>query len=363
MDNNNYMADALAGMQESSQESSLKKEEPQVQEVVAEEKVVTDTVAEQTVPGEQPTEQTQATPEVQTSEEPVIDREKLFQEMLVEKTAGKFNNLEELSSMASQPKQTELDERLTEIQKFITSGGSFEDFILTQATNYDSLNDLDLVKEKMLVDNPDMDESDVDFLISRKYKLNDENFDEDEVRLSKIELKREAKLAKESLKDIQNKFRLPEVKQNVSEDIQRQQAEQQALAEQQRQKWVQDVTNSVSELKEVSFQVNDQDFKHVVTEEQRVNINNLNSDLSSYFKKYEKSDGSVDMQHLNSDRYKLEYFDQIMRSAVAQAKATGTESIINDIKNPSVSSQAQTSETKPRTVNDQIQDVLYRNIL
>ena len=363
MNNNDYMAEALSKLQGGDQESSLNNEEAQKQETVEEQTTKTEPVAEEPVQSEQQKEQVEATPEVQTDEVPTIDRDKLFQEMLVEKTGGKFNNWEELTQMTEQPTKTELDERLSEIQEYLNKGGSFEDFILSQATDYDSLNDLELVKEKMLVDNPEMDESDADFLLARKYKLNDENFDEDEVRLSKIELKAAAKEAKNTLKEMQDKLRLPEAKQSITEDIQKQQAAQQAQAQQQREQWLKSIETSVPELKDVSFKVNDQEFRHVVTDEQRENIGKLNSDLNTFFAKYQREDGSVDMKTLNSDRYKLEYFDQIMRSAVSQAKATGTENIVNEIKNPSVSSQAQTTDSKPKSIEDQVRDVIYRDIL
>jgi hypothetical protein len=368
MDNNqDFMAQAIAQqMQGGSQESSLNEEKTQPQGTVEEQPTQTEPVAEEPAQSEkQPEPVQEATPEVQTNEEPAIDREQLFQEMLVEKTGGKFNNWEELTQMAAQPKQTELDARLAEVQEYLNKGGSFEDFVLTQATDYDGLSDLELVKEKMLIDNPEMDETDIDFLLDRKYKLDDEKFEEDEVRLSMIELKKDAKAAKTTLKELQDKLRLPDVKpqQNLSQDLEKQQQEQQAQIAEQRKQWVENINKSIVDLKEVNFTVGDQEFKHSVTDEQRANIGKLNDDLNTFFNKYQKQDGSFDYNALHQDRYKIEYFDQIMRSAVSQAKSTGAEDIIKDIKNPSVSSQAQTADTKPKSIEDQVRDILYRDIL
>ena len=48
--------------------------------------------------------------------------------------------------------------------------------------------ELRLTQEKMKIDDPDLSDADIDFLLGKEYQLNKDEYDEDEVRLSNIKL-------------------------------------------------------------------------------------------------------------------------------------------------------------------------------
>jgi hypothetical protein len=57
-----------------------------------------------------------------------------------------------------------------------------------------------------------------------------------------------------------------------------------------------------------------------------------------------KEDGTEDMASLNRDMAILSDFDNIVRAVYSQARSTGKETVVKDLKNPSY-----TPESKPKT--------------
>jgi hypothetical protein len=291
----------------------------------------------------------------------VADIQKSWEETLIEKSEGKFKTWDDLNSAITNNKPTELDGDLSKVQEFINNGGTFDSFLLSQATDYTKLSDLEIVKEKMIRDNPSMDASDVDFLMKQKYKLDEDEFGENEIRFSKIELKREAAKAKEGLLKLQSDLRISKPSTDFNNETE-------ALAkkadyEKQRVQWLKNVDTTINEFKELSFKVGDQEFKHVVTDDQRNSVKEYNNDLNSFFTKYQQTDGSINMEQLHRDRYIIEYFPEIIRNAVSQAKAIGTEEIVNSIKNPGLKTSTQPSGSGRQTIQQQVKANMYRDLL
>ena len=127
-----------------------------------------------------------------------------FNSMLSEKFDGKFKSFEELKEALDnkpEPKNDKKyeDERLNTLVDFMEKGGQMEDFLSTQLTNYDEMSDEALIKAELKSIDKDLTDEDIALLFSDRYKLDEEEFEEDQIKLSKLKLRRDAKEAKRKL--------------------------------------------------------------------------------------------------------------------------------------------------------------------
>jgi len=355
----NAIADSL-GMQVVSENEQTQEQAPQPEQKVetTEQTAQTETVAASEA--DNSSEPTTETAVQESTEQPVVNEPApavdTFAQTLAEKTGGKFNSWDEIEQALQPAQPTEMDERLMQLNEYLGKGGSFEDFVVSQTTDYNELTDIELVAEQMLLDNPDLSEEDVNFLLENKYKLDADKYEETDVRLAQIQLKQDANAAMQKLSEFQQQYSLPINQEQVDyqKELEARQQEQQQVAAAQREKWLQDVDKSIPNFQNMSFKIGDEEVSHTVTDEQRSNIKNLNSDLNSFFNKYVQKDGTTNFQLLNEDRYKLEYFDDILRTAVTQAKSKGTEAIVDKIKNPSTTVSGKDGEARALTVEEQV---------
>jgi hypothetical protein len=355
----NAIADSL-GMQVVSENEQTQEQAPQPEPKVetTEQTAQTETVAASEA--DNSSEPTTETAVQESTEQPVVNEPApavdTFAQTLAEKTGGKYNSWDEIEQALQPAQPTEMDEKLMQLNDYLNKGGSFEDFVVSQTTDYNELNEIELVAEQMLLDNPDLSEEDVSFLLENKYKLDADKYEETDVRLAKIQLKQDANAAKQKLSDFQKKYSLPVNQEQVDykKELEARQQQQQEAAAVQREKWLGDVDKTIPSFQKMSFKIGDEEVSHTVTDEQRGNIKNLNSDLNTFFNKYVEKDGTTNFQLLHEDRYKLEYFDDILRSAVTQARSKGTEAIVDKIKNPSTTVSSKDGEARAITVEEQV---------
>ena len=106
---------------------------------------------------------------------------------------------------------------------------------------------------------------------------------------------------------------------------------------------------------------NDQveEFVYNLDDDAREDIKNSNYDIENFFDKYVDQDGDWDFDKLNTDMYILNNIDKIVRGVANQYRSKGTESVINEIKNPSFTQDKQ--ETPQR--QESTLDMLRRQIL
>ena len=119
--------------------------------------------------------------------------------------------------------------------------------------------------------------------------------------------------------------------------------------------------NEVNDLEGLSFSMNDQgeEFTYNLDDEARQEIKSYNSDLENFFDKYVNEGGDWNFDALNTDMYILNNIDKIVRGVANQYRSKGTESVINEIKNPSFVQDKQSTPQKQESTLD----MLRRQIL
>jgi len=292
----------------------------------------------------------------ETSEETEVF-EKSFEDLLAEKTNGKYKTYEEIESLLSskETKSSFANEQMAELNDYVAKGGDVEEYLRTQTANYDEMDELNLVKSALKFNNNDLESDEVDLLFNSQYKLDEDIYTADEIKLSKIKLRSDAKKAKKELKSFQKDSSVP--KQHREQVNNKKQSEENVRL------WNEKIDKSLTDFKDVNFDINDkgEKFSYKLSEEAIENVRTSNKNLVSFWDRYVNEDGSENITKLNKDMATLNNLDSIVRSAFAQGLSKGKGDIIDDIKNPSYSPDTKSSADKPLSIAEQIAAELRKN--
>ena len=286
------------------------------------------------------------------SEEKVVTQQLGFDEMLSEKTDGKFKTYDELTAALSEQSTTEknnfANEQIARLNEYVSKGGKMEDFFRTQTANYNDMDTESLVKNYMRFQNPDLDNEDIDLLYADTYKLEEDEYTDKEIKLSKIKLKQKSAEAKRELMKFQKENALPEAAK---------QAEDEAKAiEANKKEWAKNVNKSLKDFKDVEFSLNDKGDKYTfaVNDDTMKYVKDTTLNLPDFWKRYVNEDGTENVSKLAREMAILDNVDSIVRNAYAQGKSGGKEDVIKDIKNPSYTPESKSDSNKPLSIQDQI---------
>ena len=243
-------------------EESVKTEEP----VKAEESTKQEE-APKSEKKEESTEQLDTTTDSSEKTQEVKTESPSFEELLLEKSGGNFKSYEDLEkTLTEKPQETKsvdfANEQLEVLNRYVNDGGKLEDFLKTQV-DYSSMSEMDVIKAEMKLNDPDLSESDMEFLINKEYQLDSEEYDEDEVRLSKIKLRKDARKAKTALKEWQDSYTIPEKKESTEpqqEVGENNQPSQESLAKE-KVRWEKAVNDSASKMEKIDFEINEKGDK------------------------------------------------------------------------------------------------------
>tara|TARA_R100000005_G_C5002013_1_gene209440 strand:- start:6053 stop:6706 length:654 start_codon:yes stop_codon:yes gene_type:complete len=205
-----------------------------------------------------------------------------------------------------------------------------------------------LVKNYMKFQNPDLNNEDIDLLYADTYKLDEDEYTDKEIRLSKIKLKQKSAEAKRELVKFQNENALPEAAKNAAKEKAKMEANKKA--------WSQSVNKSLDNFKEVEFSLNDKGDKYIfaVNDDTMKYVKDTTLNLPDFWKRYVNEDGTENVAKLTREMAILNNVDSIVRNAYAQGKSGGKEDVIKDIKNPSYTPESRTDTEKPLSIQDQI---------
>lgn len=359
---------ASLGYKLANSEEKTEEKVSEVKEEAVEEKKETPSAEETKEPAESSLDikEEDNTSTEETTEE-VVSQD--FDTMLSERFEGKYKSIEELKdALEAKPETKEEqkyeDERLNTLLEFMNKGGRMEDFLSTQLTNYDEMSDIDLIKAEMKALDSDLTDEDINLLFSDRYKLDEEEFEEDQIKLSKLKLRRDAKEAKRKLVEEQKKYLVPEQKEEVKQEAPKEEpkVEDEMLSKQElekrNQQWIQTVNEATSKSEPIKFNLNDngQSFDYTVNEESMSKVKVDMSDLSKFWNRYIKEDGTNDIEKLKKDFIILNNYENILKAAYSQFRSDGREDVLKDIKNPSFDPSSKSTAENKKSLYSQIYD-------
>jgi len=266
---------------------------------------------------------------VELSDDVVLDyvKKKLNKEDLT--------SFEDLTKKAEPEYASEFAKKYDEFYK--ETGGSVEDFNFIQR-NVDEKDDLELVREILSMENPEMDSEDINFILEDEYSY-DEEFDDDrDIKKKKIAIKRKAAEARKVLKERQEKFKVKGSAVKEEDVIERLQKQAQENLQKFTSEWKESLSKNVSDFDGVNLKVGD-DFEFKYSSDDKAKRMSFDTVADVTFNKFvepiKNDKGEVNQKELHNAIFKLQNFDSILKAAVEQAIEKGREMEIKQRVNPS----------------------------
>ena len=286
--------------------------EPQV-ETQVEQPVVGDTTQQQQ-------------PEVD-AEDIDIDSEVLS--FLSERLGRQFDSYDSISEALSYT-PVEIDERVSAINKFVQeTGRSPEDWYRYQSLNPSEMDDVALIRLQISSEHPNLSPEEVGMLISNKYKMDEDLHSEDEIKLSKLQLKMDAESARKSIGELRDAYLAPEVQASEPDN---------PITEE----WIDEMSRSTNTFGSLDFDLPGKDdvFRFGIDDNYRRQLIDRNSRLDEYFDDYVTNDGNWDFDKLNAHRALVDNIDSIVNSIYNQGLSDGRMGVVQSAANVDASRPA-----------------------
>jgi hypothetical protein len=238
------------------------------------------------------------------------------------------------------------DERVKAIADFVeTTGRSPRDWFAYQSLNPSEMDDATAVRVNLAAEYPNLAPDEINLLIKDKYKLDSDLYSEDELKLSKLQLKIDAQKAKQSIEEIRQKYNAPDPSVSpqsiVNED------------------WVNEMSNEVDAMTGIEFDLgNGKSFTYGMDDNLRSSVKDSNLNLDNYFDRYIGEDGSWDFDTLNSHRVVLDNIDNIVASAYRQGLGDGQRSLVDKAANVNVNTAQTPNNQNVNSVAEQLKQQL-----
>ena len=300
------------------------------------------------------TEETTNVDEPQTSQpqegEEISDDEIVLQ-YLSEKLGRDITSFDDFNNNEYETESNDFaSEQLQVINDYVrNTGRTVQDYLNTQTVDLTNVSDDALMKEYLRIDNPNLTDAELNDYMATTYKTDKEEYSERETNAGKVQLMKDAKTARDYFNQVKEDYAMP------------MQADDPGISEAERGEWLSQMEGEVNDLEGLSFAMNDQgeEFIYNLDDDARQEIKSYNSDLENFFDKYVDEGGDWDFDKLNTDMYILNNIDKIVRGVANQYRSKGTESVINEIKNPSFTQDKQEAPAKQESTLD----MLRRQIL
>lgn len=258
--------------------------------------------------------------------------------------------IEDIKSRPNTP--VEIDERLQPILDFMqNTGRSPEDWFRYQSLNPSEMDDLTVVKMQMMTDYPELSQEDVSMLISNKYKLDADLYDENEVKMATLQLKIDAGKSRKDIQSIRESYLLPAetAKEQVSQ-------EPESIIDEQ---WIQTMVMDVDSLDAIDFDLpGGKVFSYGLNDRYRENLKTKNAKLDEYFDDYVDNQGRWDFEKLSMHRTVVDNIDEIVKAVYQQGMSDGQRKVVENTANI----QAKTPELGNVDGRDKVAEQL-RNIM
>lgn len=225
---------------------------------------------------------------------------------------------------------TEIDERVAAINNFVReTGRGPEDWYAYQRLNTSEMDDMTAVRNHMRMEHSNLNNEEIDMLMSSKYKLDPDMNTEQDVKMSQLQLKMDAEQARRSIEEVRSKYEAPEISS----------AEPQSFITDE---WISAMRGEVNDLDGLVFGLpNGQQFTYGLDNKYKNKLIEKNSKLDQYFDDYISDSGSWDFDKLSSHRALIDNIDEIVASVYRQGISDGQRKVVQDAGNVSTNTAPQ----------------------
>jgi hypothetical protein len=254
-----------------------------------------------------------------------------------ERLGVSVDSLEQLAAFLEAQQTPSIDERVKAIADFVEETGRDPyDWFRYQSINPSEMDDLSAVKMQLAVDYPNLSNEDINLLVASKYKVDEDIYSDDEVRLAKIQLKIDADKAKRDIEKLRENYRMPVKREEPT------QAEVQSPIDE---SWIRTMSQEVDALEALTFDLNGQEFNFGLNDQYKSSLKDKNARLDEFFDQYVDESGSWDFETLNAHRALLDNIDEIASAIYKQGLSDGQRKLVETAANVDVTSP-RVAETK-----------------
>lgn len=254
-----------------------------------------------------------------------------------ERLGVSVDSIEALAQILEAQQTPSIDERVKAIADFVEETGRDPyDWFRYQSINPSEMDDLSAVKMQLAVDYPNLSNEDINLLVASKYKVDEDIYSDDEVRLAKIQLKIDADKAKRDIEKLRENYRMPVKREEPA------QAEVQSPIDE---NWIRTMSQEVDALEALTFQLGDQEFNFGLNDQYKSSLKDKNARLDEFFDQYVDESGSWDFETLNAHRALLDNIDEIASAIYKQGLSDGQRKLVETAANVDVTSP-RVAETK-----------------
>ena len=309
------------------------------------EPVATEAPAEAAEPTEA-VEPEQSSLNTETQEqEPAIDD--IVTQYLSETLGVQLDSIDSLKGMLA-PQEADIDERVKVIADFVSkTGRSPEDWFRYQSINPSEMDDMTAVKMSMINEYPDLSGEEIDMLVGSKYKLDEDLYTEDEIKLSNLQLKIDANKSRQQIEELRSSYILP-VETNDSTAVDSPIDEQ----------WISSMKQETEALEALTFELPGGEFNFGITDDYKSQLINKNSNLESFFDQYVSDNGQWDYDKFNTHQALVDNIDAIAKSIYQQGLSDGQRKIVEQAANVSAQSPGVAQAAPQDDLAKQIIDAL-----
>ena len=292
---------------------------------------------------------------LESAEEPEMSQEEFeagVAQFISERLGLELDSLEQLTEILNAPKQSaDIDERVKAIADFVAeTGRDPQDWFTYQSLNPSEMDDLAAVKLQMAVEYPNLASEEIDMLIGSKYKIDEDLYSDDEIKLSKLQLKIDAQKSRTEIDRIRDSYKAP-VK--AQQETQQQEVQSPITKE-----WIKTMSDEVDALEALTFELGDTEFNFGIRPEYRNQLKQKNERLDEFFDQYVDESGSWNFEMLNAHRAVLDNIDEIAKAIYNQGLSDGQRKLVEKTANVDVSGPAPANQQNTNSVYEQVMNAL-----
>ena len=284
-----------------------------------------------------------------------------FTEDSVLKAVAEMAGLDELSKddllnlfTYEEPVVNDLDPSVKAIQDFISeTGKTVEDWFNYQSFNPSEMDDMTVMLTDLKQNYPDLSNEDAQLLLGAKYKQNEDEYSENDIRLGKLQLKMDATNSRKELEKVRQQYAAPARKADDATAFA--EADVEPIIDDQ---WIANMSKTVDSMETLKFNVGDKDFTFGLKSDYRSNLKKANADLENYFVQYVDDKGDWDYNKLSTHRAVVDNIDAIVKSVYQQGLSDGQGTVVKDVVNPSSTAPSSASVNSPSAEDKVRQQIL-----
>jgi uncharacterized protein (DUF2164 family) len=261
-----------------------------------------------------------------------------------------LESVDQLAQLLNAQNSPSIDERVKAIADFVSETGRDPmDWFRYQSINSSEMDDLTAVRLQLQTDYPNLSGEEVNLLLNSKYKIDEDLYSEDEIKLSKLQLKIDADKAKKEIERLRESYKMP-ILQNSTNEV-----ESPITAE-----WLGMMEAEANNIDSLTFELGkDNNFEFAISPEYRQQMIASNSRLDEFFDQYVDNSGSWNYEMLHAHRALIDNIDEIAKSLYNQGLSDGRRQLVEKAANVDVSGPKPSESNNTGNIAKQLLDAFY----